>query len=110
MSAGTNPASAPGPPSEATPINPCLLSSSDGTSSYQRVFSALPPQSQPPPAGQPTIVLQPFSPATVESTRKHNWTSLPLGTARERELLRLSKLSDMELLNRDDEEILGKIT
>lgn len=46
-------------------------------------------------------------PATVETTRKHNRTSLPQGTARERELFRLSKLPDTLLAEKDDEEILG---
>ena len=92
MSAGSNPASVPGP--LTTVIDPHLLSGTDGTSQHPWVsFSTQHPQPQP-PAIQLTLASQLFSPATVKSTRKCNRTSLPQGTARERELLRLSKLSD----------------
>ena len=51
---------------------------------------------------------QPFSPATLEPIQKRNRTSLPQGTAQERELHKLSKLSDVELAKHDDSIILGE--
>ena len=71
-------------------------------------LSARPPQPQQPACLPARVEPQPFNPITIESTRKRNRTSLPQGTARERELLRLSKLSDGDLSSRNDEEILGK--
>ncbi|KAI0662355.1 hypothetical protein C8Q70DRAFT_555332 [Cubamyces menziesii] len=96
---------------------PPSLNSSSFILSRDSSFSSLSstpgsPSPNPPtggPAARPSSQAPLCSPASIEVTRKRNRTSLPQGTARDRELHALWQLSDAELAQKDDSLILETI-